>query len=71
MPQPVWILPAPALRRTTQAFIDPGASPRPSRVAGPRGRWALAGVTVSICNHSQAGAITLIPGLPGLVGLGW
>lgn len=26
---------------------------------------------MNICNHSQAGAITLIPGLPGLVGLGW
>lgn len=26
---------------------------------------------MNICNHSQAGAVTLIPGLPGLVGLGW
>lgn len=71
MPQPVWMPPAPALRRTTRAFIDPGASPRPSQAAGPRGRWALAGAAGNICNHSQAGAVTLIPGLPGLVGLGW
>lgn len=57
--------------RTTWAFIDPGMSLRPSRVVGPWGRWALAGAAVNICKHSQAGAITLILGLPGLVGLGW
>lgn len=54
-----------------RAFIDPGTSPRPSQATGPRGRWALARAAGNICNHSQAGAVTLIPGLPGLVGLGW
>lgn len=53
------------------AFIDPGASPRPSRAAWPQERWALAGSDMNICNHSHAGAIPHIPGLPGLVGLGW
>lgn len=56
---------------TSWTFIDPGASPQPSWVVGPRGRQALAGAAVNICNHSQTGAITLILGLPGLVGLGW
>lgn len=71
VPQPIWILLAPVLRCTTLVFIDPGVSPRPSRAVGPWGKWALAGATVNIRNHSQAGAITLIPGLSRLVGLGW